>query len=120
MHEFLNFYSPAELSRGFSVGLAVPMPECLGKQSCTSSSFSVALPRVSILYSWLQRSTIPAFVLCAIFFVLSYYLLFTADRWLSICSGVARVLYFMALGLPMLSLKNISLGRVCVATWEYK
>ena len=43
VHEFLNFYSFAELSGVFSVSLAVPMRECLGEHSCTSFSFSIAL-----------------------------------------------------------------------------
>ena len=63
----------------------------------------------------LQRGSVPVFVLCAIFFVsylTIFYLLQTAGYLF--VAGVAPVAYFMALGRPTRSRKNISLGRVCV------
>ena len=86
-----------------------------GKHSCTSSSVAVALPSVSILSRWLQRDSVPVFMLCAVFSLayLTICYLLQAASYLFV-AGVARVAYFMALGWLMRSLKDISLGIECV------
>ena len=78
-----------------------------------SSFVAVALLSINILYRWLQLGSVPVFMLSATFFLsyLTIYYLLQAASYLFV-AGVAQVVYFRALGWPIRSQKNISLGSV--------